>query len=178
MPLGTDDYQLSLNEFKKAAETTSQLLVNCLESMDAALWLISGDRIPQALVMLHNSIEMAFKSELERIHRVLIADNRRLDYKALKSLLKDAFHAHPRGREMKIPDFDMERTIVFADAMERVSELYPIVGTWETKLKRAQYLRNDIVHYGSSPKAGTDYVGVIVLAGSVLATLSPRDHRR
>ena len=161
MPIFIGDYYLKHAEWKKAAEKSSQLLINCLDLMDASLWLIAGGRDPQALVSLHNSIEIAFKAELERIHRVLIADNRKLDYNALKSLLKDAFHAHPRGQKMKIPDFNMDRTISFADAMDRVKELYPSVEQWKKKLAHIQSLRNDIVHYGSSQKAGRDYVEAI-----------------
>ena len=161
MPIFIGDYYSKHTEWKKAAEKSSQLLVNCLDLIDASLWLIAGGRDSQALVSLHNSIEIAFKAELERIHRVLIADNRRLDYNALKSLLKDAFHAHPRGQKMIIPDFNMDRTISFSDAMDRVKELYPSVEKWKKKLANIQSLRNDIVHYGSSQKADRDYVEAI-----------------
>jgi hypothetical protein len=162
VPIYIGDYGARLNEWKKADESGSQLLANCLESIDGSLWLIAGGRIPQALVMLHNSVEVAFKSELERIHPVLIADNRKLDYNALKSLLKDAFHSHPRGQQMNIPDYDMERSITFVEAMDRVKDLYPSVESWKVKLKHAQSLRNDVVHYGSSRKVESEYVESIV----------------
>jgi hypothetical protein len=166
VPIYIGDYGAHLNEWEKAAEGNSQLLVNCLASIDSSLWLIAGGRIPQALVMLHNSVEVAFKAELERIHPVLISDSK-LDYNALKSLLKDAFHSHPRGQQMNIPDYDMERTITFVEAMNRVSELYPSVNSWKAKLKHAQSLRNNIVHYGSRPQEAGRY------ADSIVTTLFP-----
>jgi hypothetical protein len=139
-----------------------QVIFRAVASYSGSLWLIAGGRIPQALVMLHNSVEVAFKAVLERIHPVLIADNRRLDYGALKSLFKDAFNAHPHSQHLNIPDYDMERTITFVEAMERVKELYPSVDGWKVKLKHAQSLRNDVVHYGSSRKAEGEYVESIV----------------
>lgn len=150
MPINIFDYAKRLSEWKKAAESLSPLLVSCFESIDASLWLIAGCRVPQALVMLHNSIELAFKAELERIHRVLIADNRKLDYTALKSLLKNLFEAHPRGKQIDIPDFDMEKTINFTEAMKRIKEMYPLIDNWHSGLECLQRLRNDIVHYGSN----------------------------
>lgn len=157
MPIDNIDYHLQIAERKNTTDNAPQLLVNCLESIDASLWLIAGRRTPQALILLLNAIEIAFKADLERIHRVLIADSRKLDYPVLKSLLRDAFLKHPRGQNMKIPDFDLERTISFGDAMERVRELYPIVDTWKTRLKDLQALRNDVVHYGSSNKQDAEY---------------------
>lgn len=161
MPINILDYAKRLSEWKKASESLSQLLVSCLESIDASLWLIAGGRVPQALVMLHNSIELAFKAELERIHRVLIADNRKLDYTALKSLLKNLFEAHPRGKQINIPDFDMEKTINFTEAMKRIEELYPLIGNWKSGLERLQLRRNDIVHYGTNIEKNGEYVGII-----------------
>ena len=157
MPIDTIDLYLRVAEWKKVTEQASQLLVNCLESIDASLWLVAGGRIPQALILLLNSIEIAFKAELERIHRVLIADTRRLDYTALKSLLRNDFLTHPRGQQMIIPEFDMDRTISFTEAMERVKELYPLVNIWKPRLQELQTLRNDIVHYGASKKQDTAY---------------------
>jgi hypothetical protein len=59
---------------------------------------------------------------------------------------------------MVIPEFDMERTITFAEAMDRVKELYPLVNTWRSRLLELQSLRNNVVHYGSRPDKIGDYV--------------------
>jgi hypothetical protein len=160
-PIYIGDYYNRMEAWKAATASTSQLLVNCLESIDASLWLIAGNRLPQALTLLANSVEVAFKSELERIHRVLIADKSRLDYKALKSLLRDAFLAHPRGHGLQIPTFDMERTITFAEAMDRVLELYPMVSVWKSRLQNLYNLRNDIVHYGATQKQDGEYTAAV-----------------
>jgi len=171
MPIDTAEYRLQKTEWQKARQNGPQLLVNCLETVDASLWLIAGDRIPQAMVLLFNAIEIAFKAELERIHPVLIADSRRLDYTALKSLLRDAFLKHPRGQTIDIPDFDLERTIPFGEAMDRVRELYPVIDTWKSGLKDLQTLRNDVVHYGSSTRQDAQYAdGIATVAFPFLGT--------
>ncbi len=115
-----------LAEREKLRELNSRLLLSGLDFIDASLWLIAGDRLPQALVMLHNAIEVALKGELERIHKILIANSKELsDFRALKSLLRDAFMKHPSGSGVEIPEFDIEKTIYFEEAFDRVAELYP-----------------------------------------------------
>jgi hypothetical protein len=167
MPLFVEDYARRLAEWRKAAANTSQLLINCLETIDASLWLIAAHRLAQALVLLHNAIETALKSELERIHGVLIADRSKLDYAALKSLLKEAFMAHPRGKSLQIHDFDLEKTISFTEALDRVAELYPFISSWRqrimgtTRTEGLHGLRNAIVHYGSDRGQMSEYARTI-----------------
>ncbi|MGC2237696.1 MAG: hypothetical protein WA584_16150 [Pyrinomonadaceae bacterium] len=138
------------SQWTQAALGKSQLMVNCLDSIDAALWLIAGDRIPQAVVMLQNAVEIAFKSELEGIHKVLIVQDSKLDWKTLKSLFKEDFQEHPNGHQVPINDLDIERTITFDTAFTRVKELYPAIENWKKQLDISKKLRNDIVHYGAS----------------------------
>lgn len=78
MPIYIGDLYGRIEQKRKVAETAPQLLFSCLESIDAALWLIVGNRKAQALVSMHNSVELAFKAELECIHRALIADYKKL----------------------------------------------------------------------------------------------------
>lgn len=163
MPIDNIDYHLQVAEWKKAAENAPQILVNCLESIDASLWLIAGGRTPQALVLLFNAIEMVFKAELERIHHILISDTRKLNYPLLKSILRDAFLKHPRGERMEIPDFDLDHTISFGEALERVRELYPVIDMWTPRLKELQALRNGLIHYGSSNKHDLEYTEKIAI---------------
>lgn len=155
------DFKDRIEHRKKAASAPSLLLANSLDLIDSALWLIAGDRIAQALSSLHNAIELIFKAELERVHRVLIADSRQLDYKSLKSLLKDAFADHPRGKSLAIEDFDLQKTITFSEAMSRAKDLYPQIGRWEKQLKGLQIVRNDIVHYGSDREKDDEYAQLI-----------------
>lgn len=152
-------YAERIAEWKKAQSASSQLLTNALELIDSALWLVAGGRNSQAVSALHNSIELIFKAELERVHRVLIAD--KFDYKSLKSLLKDAFLKHPQGKSLVIEDYDLEKTITFTEALCRTKDLYPQIGKWDRHLKRLQSARNDIVHYGSDPNKIDDYVFLI-----------------
>lgn len=161
MPEYIVHYAERVAEMRKAQTAPSQLLTNALELIDGALWLVAGGRESQAVSALHNAIELVFKAELERIHRVLIADNKRLDYKSLKSLLKDAFLNHPQGKSLIIEDYDLEKTITFSEALDRTKDLYPQVVKWERHLKRLQFARNDIVHYGSDPNKKDEYVFLI-----------------
>lgn len=120
-------------------------------------------RLPQALVMLHNSIELAFKAELESIHRALIANERRWGYEELKAILRDAFLSHSRGANVPLPEFHIDKTITVTEAMRRVKDLYkPLITTWQDPLKVLQHHRNDIVHYGPNPDATGEYVSAIL----------------
>jgi hypothetical protein len=101
-----------LAERKKLQELNSRLLLSSADFIDSSLWLVAGDRLPQALVMLHNAIEVALTGELERIHKILIANTKELgDFRALKSLLREAFMKHPSGTDVDIPEFHIEKTI-------------------------------------------------------------------
>ena len=74
-----------LAERKKIQELNSKLLLSGVDFMDASLWLLAGNRLAQALVMLHNAIEVALKGELERIHKILIATTKELgDFRSLR----------------------------------------------------------------------------------------------
>ncbi len=88
------------------------------------MWLVAGQRLPQALVMLHNCLELAFKAELEGIHPSLIAKVDRWRYEDLKAILREEFLSHPKGAEISLPDFDFDKTITFTEAMKRVANLY------------------------------------------------------
>src|SRR5690348_9130719 len=81
----------SLAEREKVNRLNSRLMVSAVEVIEAAYWLIGGNNYSQSLVMLDSAIELILKGELERIHRILIADAKNLDnFQVLKSLLRDA----------------------------------------------------------------------------------------
>jgi hypothetical protein len=135
MPIYIGDYYERLNVLKKAKEGTTPSLISCLDSIDAALWLIAGNRVPQALVMLHNSIEIIFKSELERIDPSLIYIKK---------------------------NSNTNKTISFNEALKQVAELYPLVNKWSNNLEKAKDSRNHIIHYGSKIDDFEKYVVQIV----------------
>jgi hypothetical protein len=160
-----------LAERAKVKQLNSRLLMSAVDVIEAAYWLIGGNQFAQALVMFDNAIEIVLKGELERIHRILVADTKNLDYPALKSLLRDAFSQHPSGKDIQIPEFDIERTITFATAFDRVAEIYPIIkDRWRKRLlpdrggeeNALHALRNDIVHYGGDEAQRGQYVAAIV----------------
>lgn len=149
------------SEWKKVEQEKSALFFNCLKSVTASLWLLAGKQIPQTVILLHNSIELAFKAELEQIHPILITDQK-LDYKILKTLLKKEFALHPRGGYLNIPDLEINNTIGFSEAMDRVKELYPeLISKWESDIKRLQRARNNIVHSGAKALDESEHVYVI-----------------
>lgn len=158
-------------EHEKIKLLNSRLLISAVSVIEAAYWLIGGNRFAQALVMLDTAIELVLKGELERIHRILIADTKNLDFQTLKSLLKEAFRQHPSGKDVLINEFDIERTIYFDMAFDRVAELYPIIKEhWRPRLlptkggneNALHALRNDIVHYGGNVDQEGQYVAAIV----------------
>jgi hypothetical protein len=119
-----------LAERKKVELLKSRLLSNVVDVIFGSLWLIGGDQYSQALVMLDTAIELAFKGELERISPILIADTRNLNLATLKSFLRDSFLQHPAGKNQTIPELDIERTINFQSAFERMVDLYPALSEW------------------------------------------------
>jgi uncharacterized protein YlaI len=151
------------SEWKKVEQEKSALLFNCLASVRASLWLLAGDQIEQAVIILHNSIELAFKAELAQIHPILISEQK-FNYRNLKTLLKKEFESHPRGVSLNIPDLEIDRTINFSEAMKRVIELYPeLIGKWESGIIRLQRARNNIVHSGARALDKSEYIYVIAV---------------
>jgi hypothetical protein len=133
--------------------------------------------------MLDNAIEVTLKGELERIHKILIADPKELgDFKTLQSLLRDDFAKHPSAGTLHISKFeDIEKTIRFDTAFDRVAQLYPgLSDAWKQRLIPSRgekqpslhSLRNDIVHYGGDSESITSYmVAIIDIAFPFLAEL-------
>lgn len=161
-----------LAERRKLEELNSRLLLSTVEFIDASLWLIGGNRLAQALVMLDNAIEVGLKAELERIHRILIVQPKELgNFTTLKGLLREEFLKHPSGSNVDIPEFDIEKTIYFDDAFDRVAELYPgLSDAWRKHLTSSKggrrdslhVMRNDIVHHGGDPRLVGRYTAAIV----------------
>jgi hypothetical protein len=54
------------------------------------------------------------------------------------------------SNKLEIPEADVEKTITFFEAFDRVRELHPSVGTKRTALEKMHGIRNDIIHYGSA----------------------------
>lgn len=177
------DYYARLDERRRIAAGKSQLLVYCLDLVEAALWSIAGGEDPQAIVQLDGCIEILFKAELETVHRVLVADTRRLDYEGLKRLLRDAFRSHPRGQKLQIDDYDIEQTITFAEAKRRVRDLVPAVRLRDADIQVLHAARNEIVHYGPDRTRSGDYSRMIAtiafpFVSELLAEVGPVDFGR
>lgn len=145
-----------------ATEDNYPLVDNAIDAINASLWLIAGDKLEQAIIVLHNSIELLLKAELARIHPVLIADNRRLDYVTLKSILKDDIERHHRGRRLNIPVFSIDRTITFLDTVDRVEEFYPgVISKWRRGLERLNHTRNQLIHSGPQESERANHIEIV-----------------
>lgn len=157
-----------IDEKKKVRALESRLITSAVSMVEAAYWLIGGDRFTQSLVMFDGAIELLLKGELERVHPILIADKQSLaKYELLQSFVRGAFKEHPTGKKLTIPDLNIEHTIYFKDAFDRVAKLYhPNLDKWRDKLVENENslhnLRNEIVHYGGKAKAGGMYVSGII----------------
>jgi hypothetical protein len=143
-----------ITEYEKVKKLKSRLIWSAIKMVESAYWLVGGDNYAQALIMFDGAIELLLKGELERIHPILIADNKSLaNYEFLKSFIKDSFRNHPAGKHLPIPDPDIERTIYFGEAFDRVAKLYrPTLDKWSDRLvknpKSLHNIRNAVVHYG------------------------------
>jgi hypothetical protein len=164
MPISlTDHYAKWQIQQRIVKGETPPPLRGCLEGIDASLWLIVGNRIPQALALLVHSIELAFKAKLENIHPLLVVD--RIKYDTLKFLLRDALCTN--NHESRIPvsdksDWSIGRTITFNEAMKRVGDIYgPLINEWKRDLRIAYNLRNKITHYGADQDKIPRYAEII-----------------
>jgi hypothetical protein len=134
-----------IDEWKKARAAPSSLLPHALEQLDAAIWLIGGGRYSQALILLHACIEALLKSELDKVHPLMIAD--RVPYPVLKVLLKEHVTKHPHiPVDESIPP-DIDKSITFWEALVRVTEPYPELKSWYPSMQSLQEARNRIVHH-------------------------------
>jgi hypothetical protein len=152
-------------EREKVKKLESRLVSSAVNMVEAAYWLIAGDSFAQALVLFDGAIELLLKGELERVHPILIADKQSLaNYDLLLTFVKDSFNRHPFGKNLHIPDIDIERTIYFGEAFDRIAKFYhPILDKWRGPLVNSLHkLRNEIVHHGGSATARGQYVSAII----------------
>jgi len=106
-------------EWEKAA---GHGFLACLESVEAALWLIAGGRQAQALVQFQSAVEVALKAFLNRIDPTLAVEAGSTD----------------------------GRTIKFKKAVGKVADRLPWVAGWTGRLGDLFDLRNEVAHRGSN----------------------------
>lgn len=149
MPFDADEVYRKNGAMEAIRRERSPLLASSIETLDAATWVMAGGSHAQAVSLFHTAIELSLKAELDRVHRALIADRRGLEYNDLKRILRQEFAAHPRGQALSIPPFDIDKTITFLEAVDRVGDLYrEVIQPWRKRLEAFHQLRNDIVHAG------------------------------
>jgi hypothetical protein len=164
MPFDSDEVQTKIQAMEAIRRERSPLLASAIETLDAAIWVMAGGSHAQAVSLFHTAIELSLKAELDRVHRALIADRRGLEYNDLKRILRQEFAAHPRGQTLSIPPFDIDKTITFLEAIDRVADLYrEVIHPWRKRLEAFHSLRNDIVHAGLREAASMGEVEAIVL---------------
>jgi hypothetical protein len=153
-------------KFEEAVrKTQSPSAMGAVELLKAAFWVLSYPMPAQALMLLHQAIEVACKGLLQEIHVLLVAD--RLDYAFSKYVVKDSLAAHRLGRnvnaEIDIDLFDPSRTCSFEDAWKRVREMMPALSSFsEMGLDGLTKLRNAITHRGAERDKGFQYSRAIL----------------
>ena len=164
MPFDSQEVHWKSEAMEAIRRERSPLLASAIETLDAAIWVMAGGSHAQAVSLFHTVIELSLKAELDRVHRALIADRRSLEYNDLKRILRQEFAAHPRGQALAIPPFDIDKTITFLEAVDRVADLYrEVIQPWRKRLEAFHLLRNDIVHAGRRGAAPMGEVEAIVL---------------
>jgi hypothetical protein len=130
--------------WEKARQASSALVESGLEQVEAAVWLVAGQRFSQAVTAVHAAIELLLKAALETVHPILIAEQ--IDYRLLKSLLKDAVEGIPQLQSEDARTAEFKSTIGFWEAFERAKDFYPQLRASQADLQRLQAARNGIVH--------------------------------
>lgn len=122
------------------------MVYSAIETVDAAMWLITGAKFAQSLSSLCTCIELLLKGELQKFDTALIDNNNRLNATQVKELLS-------RGKksDQKFVDFP-EYTINAKEALKRVGyidEYKDLISTWKCKLIELFDTRNKIIHSGT-----------------------------
>jgi hypothetical protein len=152
-------------DFKKGIrKCESPSALSALESLEASLWLLSGNMASQALFLLHHTIEVAFKGLLEEIDVLLTLDS--LEYDLAKGLVWERVRGHRLGKVItKHADpenYDPTRTCRFEEAYRRVNEMITFNSVSNGQVKKLNKMRNAIVHYGGRDQDAFDYLDSIL----------------
>lgn len=139
--------------------------IGALETLDAALLLLAwGRQAPQALVLFHQTIELAMKAFLEEIHVLLVLQE--INFDLAKALAKDRLQKHRLGSKLENfidpENYDPQKTCLFDDAYRRVSQLITFESLDEKKAKRINKCRNAIAHYGGKEGEKANYLDLIL----------------
>lgn len=158
------NYGLQAEFLKKVREFGTAGAGAALETLDAAMLLLAWGKVPQALVMLHQTIEVALKALLEEVHVLLVLQE--MNFELAKGLAKDHLQKHRLGRRITNfidPEtFDPQRTCQFMDAYRRASQLIEFKSVDVKTVDRINKLRNAIAHYGGKPEESFNYLDVIL----------------
>jgi hypothetical protein len=135
---------------ERACEQTS----NSAGTLEAALLLLAFDNIPQCIILIHQALEMTFKSyigerepELLNILNLFNPDDIDLFYEKLET---------PRPEKDEIGcNFDIDKNSGhLLAALEVIDKRYDLKIS-KSKIKRVNKFRNDIVHQGGQGKINT-----------------------
>jgi len=148
---------------KRVTDLGSPTAKSALDSLNAALWLLSVGSYSQALFLFHHTIEVALKGLLDEVHVLLSA--RDFKYELAKWVLKERLQAHRLGRRLDPlgPDsYDPDRTCTFEEAWKRVGELLTLQHVDSARLRQLNKLRNEIAHHGGEDERGLEYLDAIL----------------
>jgi hypothetical protein len=138
--------------------------LSSLDSLEAALWLLSVNKESQALFLLHHTLEVAFKSLLEEINVLLVLDS--LDYELAKGLAWEKMRNHRLGnvitKHADVESYAPNRTCGFDEAYRRIKEMITFDSISRHQVGEFNKMRNRIVHYGGSDQDSFDYVDAIL----------------
>lgn len=147
------DYIRYQNEWEYAREQTP-MIYSAVEHIDAAMWLITGERYAQSLIALCTCIELLLKGELQKYHQNLINGSKSINATEVKAYI--SYGKTTDMEQVELPD----RTINAKEAIRRsayIPEYEDTLRTWKDQLIELFDLRNTLIHSGSEPNEQGKY---------------------
>lgn len=137
--------------------------LSALDSLDAAMWLLSLGKLSQSLFLLCQAIEVGLKAVLEEIDPLLTQDQ--IEWALAKTLVRDKIERHRLGRAItKYVDdgaYDPRRTCGLLEAHSRVSEMIEL-SPGKKRIEDLNKLRNQIAHHGGKSEQRPDYLDAVL----------------
>lgn len=156
-------------EWKRLGCKLSVNFVNAVEAVDGALVLLAADRLPLALILIDNAVELVLKAQLEGLYRLspdfiiedLSAEERRSLLARCQKSVDELPGVNPVVSLEKETFWDVYKQLLkFHEAQDE-----NLLRSWQPDISRMRDLRNEIQHDGPDVRRTPDILNAVLLTG-------------